>query len=164
MNKKRLLCIILSLTAAIGMMLIRDSAAWIDTKSGEPLPQTWAVQKMKFDFEGTLDSYLQYDNGNDYIVSGQNLIWDNGGKISVRIDTSPADAVIVTISDTGIGMSDDVQKHIFERFYQGDTSRKSHGNGLGLAIVKKIADLIDCEISVNSTLGVGSTFTVTLKQ
>lgn len=128
----------------------------------------WSKKNLELELELPVCAYV----GNEKML---NQIWvnlignavkftDNGGKISVRIDTSPADAVIVTISDTGIGMSDDVQKHIFERFYQGDTSRKSHGNGLGLAIVKKIADLIDCEISVNSTLGVGSTFTVTLKQ
>lgn len=84
MNKKRLLCLILSLTAVVGMMLVRDSAAWIDTKSGEPLPQTWIAKKMKLDFEGTLDSYLQYESGEDFIISGQNLIWDNGGKITGR--------------------------------------------------------------------------------
>lgn len=126
MNKKRLLCIILSLTAAIGMMLIRDSAAWIDTKSGEPLPQTWAVQKMKFDFEGTLDSYLQYDNGNDYIVSGQNLIWDNGGKISgvYRADI-PTNVRFRIVYDTPLGTDQvyagDAEEHLVAQIASGWT-------------------------------------------
>lgn len=104
MNKKRLLCMVLSLTAAIGMMLVRDSAAWIDTKSGEPLPQTWSVQKMKFDFEGTLSSYLQYEDGSEYIISGQNLIWDNGGKISgVNRSDIPTNVRFRIVYDTPLG-------------------------------------------------------------
>lgn len=104
MNKKRLLCMILSLTAVIGLMLVRDSAAWIDTKSGEPLPQTWLAKKMKLDFEGTLDSYLQYEDGTEFIISGQNLIWDNGGKITVRNHAEiPTNVRFRIVYDTPLG-------------------------------------------------------------
>ena len=89
---------------------------------------------------------------------------NNGDKIRIRIDNNSPDIIKVTVSDTGEGMTEEVQKHIFERFYQGDTSRKSQGNGVGLSIVKKIADLTDCEIEVESEFGIGSTFTVTLKR
>ncbi|MGL2324322.1 ATP-binding protein [Oenococcus oeni] len=53
--------------------------------------------------------------------------------------------------------------HIFDKFYQGDTSRSREGNGLGLSMVKKIISILDGEISVDSQLGIGSSFTIKLK-
>ena len=54
----------------------------------------------------------------------------------------------VSISDTGIGMPGEVQKHIFEKFYQGDASHSTNGTGLGLALAKRITDLHGGSISV----------------
>lgn len=71
-------------------------------------------------------------------------------------------AVEVIITDHGEGMTEDVKKHIFEKFYQGDPSRKSEGNGLGLPLVNRIVELCNGTVSVQSTIGRGTTFTVTL--
>ena len=66
----------------------------------------------------------------------------------------------ICIQDTGCGISNETGKHIFEKFYQGDTSHKELGNGLGLALVKRIIDVLGAEIAIKSEVGVGSTFII----
>lgn len=72
------------------------------------------------------------------------------------------DKVSVQITDTGIGMSEETRRHIFDKFYQGDTSHTGDGNGIGLTIVSRILYLCKGSIDVQSGVGKGSTFTVTL--
>lgn len=83
------------------------------------------------------------------------------GTISISIEKT-TDTLQVIISDNGIGMSKETQAHIFEKFYQGDTSRKAHGNGLGLPLCRRIVELCGGKIAVESEENKGSKFTVLL--
>ena len=68
------------------------------------------------------------------------------------------------VKDSGCGMTAEVGAHIFEKFYQGDTSRSSQGNGLGLALVKRVVDIMHGEISVESAVGAGTSFKVKIRR
>lgn len=85
------------------------------------------------------------------------------GKIGITLKADEKN-VMVSFSDTGCGMDEHTVRHIFEKFYQGDTSHATKGNGLGLALVMRIIDLLQGEIIVDSELGKGSTFTIKLKK
>jgi len=86
---------------------------------------------------------------------------DEGGKVSLKL-IDESDKITVKISDTGPGMTREVGSRIFDKFYQGDTSHSTEGNGLGLALVKKVIDIIGAQISIESRVGEGTAFTVTL--
>ena len=101
------------------------------------------------------------------------LVWNNlfsnafkfteaGGAVSVSM-TADEEYAIIKVKDTGCGMTAEVGAHIFEKFYQGDTSHATRGNGLGLALVKRVIDIMQGEIAVESTVGKGTTFTVKIR-
>uniref|UniRef100_UPI0040560232 HAMP domain-containing sensor histidine kinase n=1 Tax=Agathobacter sp. TaxID=2021311 RepID=UPI0040560232 len=86
---------------------------------------------------------------------------DSDGEVQVILKEE-VNCYEVYIRDNGIGMSEETLSHIFDKFYQGDTSRKSQGNGLGLALCKEIIKKCNGAIVVESTIGVGSVFLVKL--
>ena len=83
------------------------------------------------------------------------------GRVEIRVEDRPTEAVL-TVQDTGIGIPEESQERIFERFYRVDKShsRAIGGTGLGLSIVKHAARLIGARIELQSALDEGSTFTV----
>ena len=88
-----------------------------------------------------------------------------GPKASVRIEISAeGGSVLVRVADDGVGMTADDAQHIFERFYRADTSRSraSGGSGLGLAITKSLVEGHRGTITVDSAVGEGTVFTITL--
>lgn len=102
------------------------------------------------------------------------LVWNNlisnavkftpaGGTVSVSL-RAEGNLVRVSVADTGCGINQETGRHIFEKFYQADTSHAAQGNGLGLALVKRVVDILSGQIDVNSIYGQGSTFTVTISR
>ncbi len=81
--------------------------------------------------------------------------------VSLKADNGQ---VAISVSDTGIGISEDDLPHIFKRFYRCDNSRAQQGTGLGLSLVKALAGSLGGSVNATSHLGEGSTFTVTLPQ
>lgn len=125
----------------------------------------WLQKNMEFDV--SLDQVMYSGNKEMMQHMWINLL-DNavkytpeGGKISVSV-REENDYAIVKITDTGEGMSKEIQKNLFDPYFQGDSSHSSQGLGLGLSIVKRIVELCKGTISVRSTMGEGSMFTVIL--
>jgi len=129
------------------------------------LESAWEPKNIEFDVELDRVEYL----GNEAMMRH---VWDN--LISNAIKFSPDDGlvrikltkklrkIIFTVEDSGPGLSEEVQKHIFDKFFQGDSSHKQEGNGLGLALVKRVLSIENGEIRAENLPESGCGFTVTL--
>ncbi len=120
-----------------------------------------------------IDTDIQEDVRIDADPELLSLVWNNllsnafkftgsGGTVGVSLKVENGCAVI-GVSDTGCGISPEVGKRIFDKFYQGDTSHATQGNGLGLALVRRVVSIMGGDIAVSSEVNRGSTFTVKLK-
>ena len=136
---------------------IRQSIMQLETK--------WTEKDIELDVE--LDDIEFVGNATLLIHIWDNLINNaikfnnHSGIVKLRL-VSDANNIVFTIEDNGPGVSQDAMKHIFDKFYQADSSHRQEGNGLGLALVKKIVDLYDGEIKVENLPSVGCRFTVVL--
>lgn len=130
------------------------------------LEAAWEQKNIDFDVELDRVEYL----GNEPMMRH---VWDNlisnavkfspdGGMVRITL-TKKLRKIVFTIEDSGPGLSEETQKHIFDKFYQADSSHKQEGNGLGLTLVKRVLAIEHGEIRVeNRPLG-GCCFTVTLR-
>ena len=127
----------------------------------------WEEKQIEIDVDLEDRCYIKSDR------SLLELVWNNllsnafkftepDGTVSVK-QTTKDGTVIVSVSDTGCGMSEETVRHIFDKFYQGDTSHSSEGNGLGLALASRVISLLGGDLKVESKEGEGSTFTVILQ-
>ena len=129
------------------------------------LESLWEPKDIEFDVD--LDTVRYYGNKNVLHHVWSNLLSNaikfspNGGTIKMRL-YKENEKIVFLIEDNGPGLSEEAKKHLFDKFYQADTSHKEEGNGLGLALVKKILSLCDGEISAENMKDGGCRFTVTL--
>ena len=130
------------------------------------LEPAWEKKDIEFDVELDRVSYP----GNEPMMRH---VWDNlisnaikfspdGGTVKIHL-AKKLKKLVFTIEDQGPGLTDEAQKHIFDKFYQGDASHKQEGNGLGMALVKRILTIEKGQITAESRQSGGCRFTVTLR-
>ena len=131
------------------------------------LEPQWSEKETDFDVELEEISY----RGDERLLLHvwNNLIGNavkfNPPNAAVRLRLSRSDGgVIFTVEDEGPGIPPEAQKHIFDKFYQGDSSHREEGNGLGLALVKRILNVCGGEIAQENLPGRGCRFTVRLPE
>lgn len=129
------------------------------------LEEYWSKKNLELDidleevsFDG--DEELVQQVWLNIIGNAIKFSYDNG-TIYLSLKENPK-TIVVEIRDEGIGISEESKERIFERFYQGDSSRSKAGSGLGLAIVKKIIEICGGSIAFESKLGEGTRFIVRL--
>lgn len=93
------------------------------------------------------------------LISNAIKYTDYSGEINVELKRENGKTIVI-VKDSGCGMSAETLSRCFEKFYQGDSSHSQEGNGLGLALVNQVVNLIDGEISVDSSLHKGTQFSV----
>ena len=130
------------------------------------LESAWEQKDIEFDVELDRVSYL----GNepmmrhvwDNLISNAIKFSPNGGTVKIHL-VKKLKKLIFTVEDQGPGLSEEAQKHIFDKFYQADASHKQEGNGLGLALVKRILTIEKGQITAENCRSGGCRFTVILR-
>lgn len=141
---------------------------WLDEQIRQEILATetkWTEKNIEFDVK--LERVKYYGN-----KSSLSHVWGNllgnaikfspvNGKITLELKMCNG-YVYFSVSDEGEGIKEDAKKHIFDKFYQSDTSHKQEGNGLGLALVKKLVDMYGGEVEVHNLETKGCQFIVRL--
>lgn len=171
-NTKRLSSLVsnILLLSKIDNISIQTNTDWygLDEQIRESivaLESAWAPKNIEFDVD--LDDLEYY--GNEILMRH---VWDNlignaikfspdNGEIKIRLRKKEKQ-IIFTVEDQGPGFSEEAKKHIFDKFYQEDTSHKEEGNGLGLALVKRILTISNGKIFAENKIEKGCIFTVVL--
>ena len=162
------------------MLLISKTEAGVEKTSREEVDITALIRKACELFQPIAEDKnvgLGYHTAEKTLLLGDNRmlqrmlsnILDNavkytppGGKVEVSLTESKNGNAIISVSDTGIGISETDLLHIFERFYRCDRSRSEPGTGLGLSLARAIARAHGGDVTVTSTVNQGSVFTITL--
>ena len=147
---------------------VEKAPFWLDEQLRQVMggmESLWSAKNLELELELPP---LRFNGNEDLLYH----VWSN--LLSNAIKFSPEGALLkvtlarqgnwvtVSVTDRGPGMSPDEQRHIFDKFYQGDASRREEGSGLGLPLAKRITQLCGGTIGVVSRPGEGSAFTVTL--
>ena len=138
---------------------IRQSIVALETQ--------WESKMIEFDVELDRIMYL----GNETMLR---YVWDNlisnavkfspiGGEVKLRL-TRQGGELVFTIEDRGPGLTEEAKNHIFDKFYQADSSHKQEGNGLGLTLAKRIVSIENGKITVENCRSGGCRFTVILEE
>lgn len=129
------------------------------------LEKKWSEKELLLDVE--LESVEYFGNEGLMLHVFNNLI-DNaikfdphGGELIIRLHER-GESIVFTVEDSGTGIDEENMRHIFDKFYQSDSSHKAEGNGLGLALVKRITDIEGGSIKAENRQNGGCRFTLTL--
>ena len=129
------------------------------------LEPKWSEKELDLDVD--LET-LEYTGNESLLLHVWVNLMDNaikfdpyGGILRIRLFCR-AQQIVFTVDDSGSGIPEDAQSHIFDKFYQADTSRMAEGNGLGLALVKRVLDLCGGTVSTENLPEAGCRFTVVL--
>lgn len=131
------------------------------------LESDWEKKDIEFDVDMDRVEYV----GDEPMMRH---VWDNlisnaikfnppGGMVQIRLSQTGED-ITFTIEDCGPGLTEEAKKHIFDKFYQADSSHREEGNGLGLSLVKRILTISGGEVSAENREDGGCRFTVTLTE
>lgn len=131
------------------------------------LEPAWTMKEIEFDVELDRIEYL----GNEGLLRH---VWDNlignaikfspqSGLVTICL-TRQSGKIVFTVEDSGPGLSEEAQRHMFDKFYQADSSHKQEGNGLGLALVKRIMTITSGSIEAENMERGGCRFTVILEE
>ena len=136
---------------------IRQSVVLLEPK--------WEEKEIEFDVDLERVEYTGDENMLMHVwnnIIGNAIKFDPpGGYVGIKMKQRDGE-ITVTVEDSGPGVDEEAKKHIFDRFYQADSSHKEEGNGLGLALVKRIVDANKGRVTVENRIGGGCRFTVVL--